>query len=220
MFINGDIVDNVVLNSDKTPVTGTLSNWQKDVREYISAREILDDIPFHGSLGPGHDFSNEISMERAGKCLCSPRGSFSFNGFDFVWLSGKVHAFSNEPASREESFARDDLLWLENELAGKDHVVLMFHVPLTTEETIRHGAWPGNRSITIPTEDKIYAVIDRHLDTIKMIFNGHIHGFIASDYKGIPLKIATFYNKGHYCKICVHDETLDVTVLTYPSAGS
>lgn len=152
--------------------------------------------------------------------MCSPRGSFNFNGFDFVWLSGKVHAFSNDPASREESFDIDDLIWLENELASKDNVVLMFHVPLTTEETITRGAWPGNRSITIPTEDKIYGIIDRHLDTIKMIFNGHIHGFIESEYKGIPLRIATFYNQGHYCKVSVHDEELNVTVHTHPSAGS
>jgi len=210
-----------VLENGK-PVIGTVKHWEKDVWAYRSAIEPYKKIDFRGSLGPNHDFggADDISMAHASERLCSGRGSFSFGGFEFVWLSGKVHSFSNDPAYREESFDTEDLLWLEDELASKDRIVLMFHVPLTTEETIKHGAWPGDRSIIIPTEDRIYGVIDRHLDTIQMIFNGHIHGVIESDYKGIPLRIASFYNQGHYCRVSVHDKELNVTVHTYPSAGS
>jgi len=219
LFINGDILDNLFLDNGDL-VSGDINNWKKDLHAYTNVIADFPHIDFFGSLGPNHDFCGDISLAYAAEGLCSGRGSFSFGGFEFVWLSGKVHSFSNDPAYREESFDTEDLLWLEDELASKDRIVLMFHVPLTTEETIKHGAWPGDRSIIIPTEDRIYGVIDRHLDTIQMIFNGHIHGVIESDYKGIPLRIASFYNQGHYCRVSVHDKELNVTVHTYPSAGS
>lgn len=220
MFINGDIVDNVASDSNKNPVTETLLNWQKDVQEYLSAIETYKETEFHGSLGPGHDFSSDISMAYAGERVCSDKGSFCWQGFNFVWLSGKVASFSNDPELREESFDADDLVWLDNELSGKDNAVLLFHVPLRTDATFERGAWSGHRNITIPTEDAIYSIIDRHLDRIEMIFNGHIHGFIESEYKGIPIKIATFYNQGHHCKVYVRNEELNVTVDTYPPVSS
>ncbi len=213
LFINGDVVDNMVLENGK-PVIGTVEHWEKDVHAYRSAIEPYKGITFHGSLGPGHDFGGDISKPRAGERLCSPRGSFTWHGFVFVWLSGNAHSFSNDPASREESFGDDDLRWLEETLVGNERVVLMFHVPLSTEETIKRGAWPGNRSIVIPKEDTIYRVIDRHLASIKMIFNGHIHGVMESDYKGIPLKIATFYSQGHYWRVSVQDGDLHASVHT------
>lgn len=214
MFINGDIIDNVTLDKKK-PVTGTLQNWKQDVCEYLSTKAAFKHIDFRGSLGPGHDFSSEISVEYAGERLCSPRGSFCWQGFQFVWLSGNVHSFSNDPPAREECFDADDLLWLDRELASKEDVVLLFHVPLRTDDTIGPGAWAGNRSITIPTEDGVYAVIDRHLGTIKKIFNGHIHDFIESEYKGIPVHICPFYNQGHYCKVSVLADELIVTGHAY-----
>lgn len=220
-FVNGDIIDNIVLEKGK-PVIGAMKHWENDVRAYCSAIEPYKDIEFRGSLGPSHDFGGDgdIRKSHAGEKLCRPRGTFTWQGFDFVWLSGQVHSFSNDPELREESFDADDLLWLDKELATKRRAILMFHVPLTTEETIKHGAWPGNRSTNIPKEDTIYSVIDRHLDSIKMIFNGHMHNLIESEYKGIPLKIAPFYNEGHYCKVSVHDEELRVSVHTYPLTDS
>jgi len=50
-----------------------------------------------------------------------------------------------------------------------------------------------------------------------MIFNGHIHGLMESEYKGIPLKMATFYNQGYYCRVSVRDEELNVSVQRYPN---
>lgn len=219
LFINGDIVDNVFLDDGK-PVLGGLEHWEKDVHAYCSAIAPYKEIDFRGSLGPNHDFLGDISMAHAGERLCTSRGSFAWQGFNFVWLSGKMHSFSNDPELREESFETDDLVWLDHELDGKDNVVLMFHVPLTTEDTVKRGAWPDNRSIIIPTEDRIYDVIDRHLDSIKMIFNGHIHGLMESDYKGIPLKIAAFYDQGHYCRVTIQDRELNVTLHSHPSPAS
>ena len=215
VFINGDIIDNF------TPrvVRGTLPHWEKDVHEYLSLKAKCEGIDFQGSLGNGHDFTDEISMEYAGGKLCHPRGSFCWQGFDFVWLSGKVSTFSNEPAARVESFDADDLLWLDNELASKEKVVLLFHVPLRTDDTVERGEWKNNSNLTTPREDKIYAVIDKHLGRIETIFNGHIHHFIESEYKGIPIYISPFYGKGHHCKISVHADELNVTVHTYPAAG-
>lgn len=216
VFINGDILDNIALENGN-PTCRDIHNWKKDLHAYMSATADFQDIDFLGSLGPNHDFIGDITMAYAAERLCSARGSFSFGGFEFVWISCKFHSFSNDPVSREECFDIDDLVWLDNELDCKDKAILLFHVPLTTEDTINRGAWSDNRSIIIPKEDKIYDVIDRHLNSIKMIFNGHIHGLLESDYKGIPLKIATFYNQGHYCRVSVHDGELNVTVHTYPS---
>lgn len=220
MFINGDILDNYV-SENGNAIMGSLSNWEKDAQEYLSAIERLEDTSIHGSLGPGHDFTDDIPMCDAGEGLSiRPRGCFAWHGFHFVWISGKVHSFSNDPALREESFDADDLRWLDHELVGKDNVVLLFHVPLRTEATAERGKWPGNRNITIPPEDSIYSLIDKHLSRVKWIFNGHMHGVISSEYKGIPVQISTFYNQGHYCKASVHDGELNVSVHSHPPVGS
>jgi hypothetical protein len=208
-FVNGDIVDNF-MHEDGKPVTGTVEHWEKDVATYQSAIAPYEGIAFRGSLGPGHDTGGDITMAHAGERLCSPRGSFAWQGFDFVWISGKVHSFSNVPAEREESFDPDTLRWLDRHLAVKKKVVLLFHVPLRTADTAKHGAWPGNRNITIPPEDGIYDVIDRHLDSIEMIFHGHIHRVIEAEYKGIPIRSSPFYGQGHYSKVFVDSDTLRV----------
>ena len=138
LSINGDIVDNMVIE-DGNPVMGTRQHWEQDIAAYRAAIAPYKQIDFRGSLGPNHDFydDGDIPEALAGDKLCSQRGSFAWQGFDFVWLSSKVHAFSNEPSKREESFSPDDLLWLDRELAGKQRVVLLFHVPLRTAETAK-----------------------------------------------------------------------------------
>ena len=216
LFVNGDIVDNIVIEKGK-PVVGTVQHWEKDVAAYRSAIEPYKEIDFRGSLGPSHDFGGDgdIPKALAGDKLCSPRGSFTWQGFDFVWISGKLHSFSNVPAKREESFDPDDLRWLDRELAGKKRVILLFHVPLRTVETAKHGRWAGNRNITIPPEDQIYDVIDRHLDKIELIFHGHIHHVIETEYKGIPIRMSPFYGQGHYSKVSVDGDALRVKLHTF-----
>lgn len=220
LFINGDIIDNIVIKDGK-PFLGKFEHWQKDVRTYLKAIEPYGDITFRGSLGPGHDFyeATGLTKEQAAEHLCSHRGSFSWQGFNFVWISGNIHSFSNDPERREESFGEEDLIWLDQELTGLENIVLLFHVPVATTETVKHGAWPGNRSIVIPPEDAIYPVIDRHLERIRCIFNGHMHGHIESDYKGVPVHIATFYGLGHYYEVSVQNGSLNVVAGNCPQRG-
>jgi len=216
LFINGDIVDNMVIENGK-PVMGTVQHWEQDVATYHAAIAPYKQIAFRGSLGPNHDFYEvgNIPEALAGEKLCPQRGSFAWQGFDFVWLSSKIHAFSNEPSKREESFTPDDLQWLDRELAGKQRVVLFFHVPLRTAETAKRGPWPGNRNITTPPEDKIYSLIDRHLDKIELIFHGHIHQAMETDYKGIPIRLTPFWGQGHYSKVSVDGDVLRVEQHTF-----
>ncbi|MGQ9660880.1 MAG: metallophosphoesterase family protein [Kiritimatiellia bacterium] len=111
-----------------------------------------------------------------------PYDSFVYRGVRFVLLNSvrgpacnRVCAFATRETGCTGSFDRQQLDWLEAELAQPEPCVLFLHHPVKTDhnETVRWSL--AGELFQVETEDDFYRIVWLHRAKIMGIFVGHGH---------------------------------------------
>jgi len=211
IFIVGDVIDNVIINN-KRVMAGFYKYPKYFERETALYKSIIKQYPqiqFMQSLGPGHDFIGKNTLEEAEKYIGKAKGSFKWQGIDFVWFTVKKSVFRDND---DNVLSPDDYTWLDEKLDHAEKAVLLFHIPLRTKATYEAGKWNNKRNLTIPPSDKLYGIIDRHANKILAVFNGHIHEQISSSYKGIPVYLCPLTKAMSYAVVTVNRNPVAINV--------
>ena len=202
VFLVGDFVDNV-RNTEHGVTAGGLKHWKDEIDLYRRPQKALarSETKFLHSLGPGHDWIGEVTIEEAEKYAgVSRRGIDRWGRITLIWFTVYPAVFSNS-GSNPSALRTEDYDWLDQQLENSDSAILLWHVPIRTSITSVDGVWPGESNLTIPTEDQLYPLIEKYSDRINLIFNGHIHKPSRSAYKGIPVYLCPFFRIGCYCEL-------------------
>ncbi len=216
IFVVGDVVDNVRSMPDGSPRAGDKSYWMREVDVYRRAQATLPETQFLQSLGPGHDYMDPVTLDDAEKTLGARNGAMMWRGKKLIWLTVPTASFWVDGRNYRSSMSKEEYAWLDSELQSARRAILLFHVPLRTGLTFRYGKWPGGMNLTIDPRDPIYPIIDRHAARIEAIFNGHIHKFIKSSYRDIPLFVCPFFDHGCHCKVYDAGDGLKVLPVNCP----
>ncbi len=220
LFIVGDVVDNVRSTPDGGPRAGDKAFWAREVQIYKRAQSTLPGTRFLQSLGPGHDYIAPVTLEEAEKAFGARNGSVVWRGRKLIWLTMRTAAFRLDGRNFRNGLSDAEYAWLDRELATAENAILLFHVPLRTDLTFRFGNWPGGLHLTVDPRDRIYPIIDRHAPRIQAIFNGHIHKFIKTTHRGIPLYLCPFYDNGCHCKVHDSGDGLEIKPVDCPQRGA
>lgn len=200
LFHVGDFVDNVRVINRKINA-GDIPYWENEIELYKSINKLLDSTTVIHTYGPGHDFIGEVSIDYAESYTGIPRrGTYRWGGITLIWFSFDQASFENDKEG-PPVLRQNDYTWLDEQLSKTSNALLLWHVPIRTPETFKHGVWPNNSNLTIPKIDKLYSILDKHKERIKAIFNGHIHKPIKSSYKNIPVYLCPFYGSGCHCQL-------------------
>jgi len=219
LIIVGDIVDNAVFREGRLQ-PGFRDHYDADVAVFSGFKQQHPELPIIVALGPGHDFGGPIKLAEAESSLGPRRGIWHWGDITFIWLTvprasfGKVENYRN-------ALVAEDYAWLETQLQAADRAVVLFHVPLRTDESFAKGVWPDGKNLTIDPRDEINEVLKRHAAKITAIFCGHIHEQFTTEWNGIPVYFAPFIT-GFYATVTrrAGEKGLDVHLRQVGSDGT
>ena len=144
-------------------------------------------------------------------------GKFVWQNTDFISMSFGSGSFLINSDSYSSKIDINTYDRLDRWLSKSEQAVLIFHIPLRTDETYKYGGWPNNRNLTLDPRDHLYDVIKKHHSKIIAIFNGHIHKAISTTYQDIPLFICPFFDKKTFCTLEIKDRLISVRFFNFHS---
>jgi UDP-2,3-diacylglucosamine pyrophosphatase LpxH len=194
LFVNGDLIDNFDGQS-----TGDWGYWQAEFDLYEDARNRYSGTQFQQAYGTGHDWLNDEQLEELESRFGAARGSFRWRGFNIIWLTINLGSFLHTDLEYEDVMEVEDYEWLRAQLAESRRNIVAFHVPILTKET--STLWAEGRNLAIDPRDSIYKILDANLNNISVIFNGHLHDAMISNYQGVPLYVCPFFDRGAFCTL-------------------
>lgn len=140
-------------------------------------------MPVHLAWG-NHDYdepsiprelTHELLRQKFG---AQPYASFDHEGWTFLLLDsmlGDVPADGTPGFDTSAALGREQLHWVEAQLARGRPTIVVLHHPLFTMAE-QEGGEPG-----------LPALLRRHADTVRMVFTGHLHMWIDDpDSMGVP----------------------------------
>ncbi len=205
VFIAGDVIDNYDGRH-----AGDLEYWNEEIAIYEELRARLGAERFHQSYGPGHDYNDAAALERLEARLGPAAGKVTWRGIDFIWVSFSQAVFVD--GAERHANVLDDAGYrqLRDMLDGAERAVLLFHVPLRTQDTFAAGKWSDGTNLTLDPRDPLYAIIDEHRDRLLAVFNGHVHRRLQSRYNGIPVYVCPFYVEGSFCTLSLREGEVEI----------
>lgn len=199
----------VVVTGDAVATIQNDSGTQNYIEQLIAELGQLGTVPYHIALG-NHDYRLNSSddsdsqhtlpwilererlwRDRISWFNGSAYESFDYNGcWKFIILNsyrGNYISVSKHINDQNDPYYQEgnELAWLSNELANakqNDELVTIFmHHPLETDHF--SSAW-GNNLITPSTDPGFYDLLNTYQKTVKYIFVGHGHYFLADTLYG------------------------------------
>lgn len=139
--------------------------WHQSVKRGAVERMILDEYADSGAM-PSLYYSVD-------------RGAFTFVMLDSV-SKAETHA-----GTWVGGFDDAQMDWLEAQLARGRPTLLFFHHYPATPGFIRHASEAAGH--LMPESERIYDIIARHSEQIKMIFVGHGEDWVRDTLHGVPV---------------------------------
>ena len=211
IFQIGDFVDNVV-PVESGVYRGGRDHWLEEYEIYKAIHKNLTNnkVQILHSYGTGHDFWSEDSLKEAETITGIKRkGITKWGRITLAWITTWQGSFSQD-GPYDPVMEIEEYEWLSQVLEKNKNIILLFHVPIKTPESIKHSEFGNGRDLTIPITDPLYEVISKYKKKIVLIVNGHIHKPLRSEYEDIPVYLCPFTPSGCICEIVQSTDDIEI----------